>query len=145
MANAQGISVSFLSEAMKGEHQVKSGGHTLNMALYYSTGTVNKSTTAYTATSEVTGTNYVAKGSTVTLADPATSGAVAYWTPGANVSWGTLTASDFNCTLLFNDTHASDASIGAFTFGNQTVTAGNFTLTMPTNNSDSALIRLTSS
>jgi hypothetical protein len=43
---------------------------------------------------------------------------------------------------LFNDSHATDAAVALYTFGNQTVTAGNFSLTMPTNDSASALLRI---
>jgi hypothetical protein len=43
--------------------------------------------------------------------------------------------------LLYNSTQ-SNRAIGVYTFGAQTITAGTFTLTMPTNDATNALIRL---
>ena len=144
MANTAAICTSFKAELLRAEHNLSSsGGNTLRFALYYSSGNLGASTTAYSTTAEVTGTNYVAKGVTADITNnPATSGTVGYWTPGAAASWGTLSASNFNATLLFNDTHASDAGLAVYTFGDQTVTAGNFSLSMPSNTSAAALLRI---
>lgn len=121
---------------------------TLKGALYLATATVNASTTAYSATNEVSGANYTAGGATVTNASgptgtnaSATAG-VGFWTPSASLVWTTVTLSTaFDCLLLYNSTQTNRA-IGAYTFGSQTVTAGNFTLTMPTNSTTLALVRL---
>ena len=43
--------------------------------------------------------------------------------------------------MLYNSTQ-SNKSVAVFTFGSQTITAGNFTLTMPTNATTTALLRL---
>ena len=43
--------------------------------------------------------------------------------------------------LLYNSTQSNKA-VSVHTFGSQTVTAGNFTLTMPTNAVSTALIRI---
>jgi hypothetical protein len=43
--------------------------------------------------------------------------------------------------LLYNSTQSNQA-VAAFTFGSQTITAGNLTITMPTNDSTNALLRL---
>lgn len=112
------------------------------MALYLTTATYDASTTAYSSTGEVSGTNYTAGGAAVTNGTTATSGTTAYWTPAASVTWSTVTLSTaFDAALLYNTT-ASNKAIAVFTFSSQTVTAGNFTLTMPTNDSSNALIRL---
>lgn len=144
MANTAAIATSFKAEIIRAEHNFSSsGGHTFRFPLYYSSGSLGASSTAYTTTAEVTGSNYVAKGPAADMTNnPATSGTVGYWTPGAAASWGTLSASDFNATMLFNDTHASDTAVAVFTFGNQTVTAGNFSLSMPANTSAAALLRI---
>ena len=52
----------------------------------------------------------------------------------------TLTTA-FDCVFLYNSTQSNKA-ISAHTFGAQTITAGNFTLTMPTNDASNALIRI---
>lgn len=140
MANSAAICTSFKGEVLTGTHNLNS--HSLKMALYLATATYDASTTAYSVTGEVSGTNYSAGGAAVTNGTVATSGTTAYWTPGANVTWSTVTlATAFDAALLYN-TSASNKSIAVFTFSSQTVTAGNFTLTMPTNDSSNALIRL---
>jgi len=151
---------SFLSELMLGQHQLGSSTivsrgslttpttDTLKAALYLTTATVNASTTAYSSTNEVTGTNYVAGGVTVTNANAPTStnasatAGVGYWTPSANIVYTTVTLSTaFDTVLLYNSTQSNKA-ISVHTFGSQTVTAGTFTLTMPSNTTTTALLRL---
>lgn len=155
MANTQAICNSFKTELLLGAHQFGSVTlvsrtsltaptvDTLKAALYLASATVNKGTTAYSATNEVSGTNYTAGGVTVTNANaPANASDVSYWTPSASFAWTTVTLSTaFDCCLLYNSTQ-SNRAIAAFTFGSQTVTAGNFTLTMPTNDQTTGLIRL---
>jgi hypothetical protein len=43
--------------------------------------------------------------------------------------------------LLYNSTQSNKA-IAVYTFGSQTITAGTFTLTMPTNDNSTGLLRL---
>jgi hypothetical protein len=156
LANTQAICNSFKTELMLGAHQFGSvtlvsrtsltapTTDTLKAALYLASATYNKSTTAYSATGEVSGTNYTAGGVTVTNANaPANASDVSYWTPSASFAWTTVTLSTaFDACLLYNSTQ-SNRSIAVFTFGSQTVTAGNFTLTMPTNDQTTGLLRLT--
>lgn|SRR5574343_568693 len=151
MANSQAICTSFKQDLLNGLHAFGStvvrGSTTkdsFKMALYLASGSLGAGTTAYSATSEVSGTGYTAAGAAVTNATaPTTSGTTAYWTPSASVAWTTVTLSTaFDCALLYNDTAAGKNAVAVFTFGSYTVTAGNFTLTMPTNDSSNALIRL---
>jgi hypothetical protein len=121
---------------------------TLKAALYLASATINASTTAYTATGEVTGTNYTAGGVTVTNATAPTStnssvtAGVGYWTPSASLTYTTVTLSTaFDTVLIYNSTQSNKA-ISVHTFGSQTVTAGTFTLTMPSNTTSTALLRL---
>ena len=116
---------------------------TLKAALYLASGSLGAGTTAYSATSEVSGTNYTAGGITVTNATaPSSSGTTAIWTPSASLQWTTVTLSTaFDTVLIYNSTQ-SNRAIGVYTFGSQTVTAGNFTLTMPVNGASTALIQL---
>lgn len=141
---------SFKGELLVGHHNFGTGvvraattADTVKAALYLTTATINASTTAYTATGEVSGTGYTAGGVTVTNATaPATSGTTAYWTPSASISFSSVTLSTaFDCVLLYNSTQSNKA-ISVHTFGSQTVTAGTFTLTMPTNDASTGLIRL---
>lgn len=139
MANTAAICTSFKSEVLTATHNLNS--HSLKMALYLASATYNSSTTAYSTTGEVSGTGYTAGGAAVTNGTVATSGTTAYWTPSANITWTTVTLSTaFDAALLYN-TSATNKAIAVFTFSSQTVTAGNFTLTMPTNDSSNALLR----
>ena len=116
---------------------------TLKFALYLASATTNGSNTAYTATGEVSGTGYSAGGVTVTNATgPTTNGTQGVWTPSASIVFTGVTLSTaFDAGMLYNSTQGNKA-IAVYTFGSQTVTAGNFTLTMPANTSGNALIQL---
>lgn len=117
-------------------------GVTVKAALYLASATTNGSTTDYTTTGEVTGTNYPAGGVTVANANTAgLTGATAFWTPSANAVFTNVTLTTAFDAVMFYDTSNTD-NLGVFTFGSQTITAGTFTLTMPANNSSTALIRL---
>jgi hypothetical protein len=156
---------SFLGELMLGQHQfgtatLTSRGSltapttdTFKAALYFASATLNASTTVYSTTGEVTntsGSGYTAGGVTVTNAtapiatNSSTTVGTAYWTPSASFTWTalTITSAAFDTVLIYNSTQGGKA-VSVHTFGNQTITAGTFTLTMPTNSTSAALLRLT--
>lgn len=155
MANTQSMVTSFLGELMTATHnfgtapiRAASTADTFKAALYLTTATINASTTAYSATGEVTGTNYTAGGVTVTNATAPTStnssatAGVGYWTPSASFVYTSVTLSTaFDCVLVYNSTQSNKA-VSVHTFGSQTITAGTFTLTMPSNTTTTALLRL---
>jgi len=116
---------------------------TFKAALYVTTATVDATTTAYSSTNEVTGTNYTAGGVTVTFGTaPSSTSTTAFITPSASIVYTNVTLSTaFNAVLIYNSTQ-SNKSVSVHTFGSQTITAGTFTLTMPTNDSTNALLRL---
>jgi len=140
---------SFMQELMTGTHNfTPSTGDNFKAALYLASATVNASTTAYSSTGEVTGTNYTAGGVAVTNGTaPASTNAsatagTAYWTPSASITYTNVTLTTaFDAVLIYNSSK-SDKAVSVHTFGSQTVTAGTFTLTMPTNNTTNALLRL---
>lgn len=141
MSNTAGFCKSAKSEFMSAQHNLDSGGaHNFKMALYLTTATVNSDTTVYSATNEVSGGGYTAGGAAVTKGAVSVDTGVGIWTPAANLTWANITA-NFDAALLYN-TSASNKAIAVFTFGSQGLTASGFTLTMPTNNASSALIRL---
>lgn len=155
MANTQSMTTSFLGELMTATHNfgaspIRAGttADTFKAALYLASATINAATTVYSTTDEVTGTNYTAGGVTVTNATApiatnasATAG-VAYWTPSAAFVYTTVTLSTaFDCVLVYNSTQSNKA-VSVHTFGSQTITAGTFTLTMPSNTTTTALLRL---
>ena len=143
MANAAAISVSFLKEALTGIHNISNGGDTMKGALYYSTASLSHTTTAYSATGELSHASYAAGGAAITVdANSVSSTAkTAYWTPSTSVSWATLTATDINALHIYNVTESSK-SVMVVTFTAQSPAAADFTLTMPTNTSAAALMRI---
>lgn len=151
MANTQAICTSFKAELFAGYHNLSSVSpartantrDALKVALYLASATIGAATTTYSTTGEVTGTGYTAGGVSVgNTVDPASSGTTAYWTPSGSFSWTTVTlATAFDCALVYNSTNGNRA-IAAYTFGSQTVTAGNFSLSMPVNDATNALLRI---
>jgi hypothetical protein len=155
MANVQAMCTSFKQEILNGSHAFGAQGangvrtvttkDSFSMALYLVTASRGAADTVYNTTGELAATgNYAAGGAAVTNATaPTTSGTTAFWTPSASVSWAALTSSGaFDAALLYNTTSTSKLAVALFTFGSQTVTAGTFTLTMPTNDATNGLIRI---
>ena len=139
MANSQGIS----GVAKQAALGAIVDGKTLKAALYLASATTGPTNTAYTATGEVSGSGYSAGGVSVTNANSAgLTSTTAYWTPSASVAFGTVTlATAFDCAMIYSTTD-TNRNIGTFTFGSTTVSGGTFTLTMPTNDSTTGLVRL---
>lgn len=154
MANSQGIPKSFRKDLLNGLHafgttviRAATTKDSFKAALYLATATINADSTAYTATGEVTGTGYTAGGIAVTNAtEPANTGGtgiVAFWTPSANLAYGTVTlATAFDCVMIYNDTAAGKNAVSVNTFGSTTVNAATFTITVPVNDLTTGLIRI---
>jgi hypothetical protein len=142
MAISQAMCTSFKSELLTAEHNfAASGGDTFKIALYTSSATLGASTTAYSATNEVSGTGYTATGNTLTNVDPTTSGTTAF-TDFADTTWSSATITA-NGALIYNDDHASDAAVAVLAFGgDKTSTNGDFTIQFPTADASNAIIRI---
>jgi hypothetical protein len=155
MANTQSMCTSFLGELMTATHnfgaspvRAAATADTFKAALYLASATLNASTTVYSATGEVSGTGYTAGGVTITNATAPTStnasatAGVGYWTPSASIVYTTVTlTSSFDTVFIYNSTQSNKA-VSVHTFTAQTITAGTFTLTMPSNTTTTALLRL---
>ena len=145
MAITSAICNSFKVEILKAEHNfTASSGNTFNLALYTSSATLNKSTTAYSSTNEISNTSgsaYTAKGKALTSVTPVLSTDTAVC-DFADVSWTSASFTANGC-LIFNDSHSSDAAVCAIAFGSdKTVTSGTFTIQFPTADADNAIIRI---
>ena len=126
-------------------------GHVFKCALIKATptGTYNASSTNYSNitgnSDEASGTGYSAGGFAWTAAQnitPANSAGTAYWSWSANPQWTTATFSADGC-MIYNSS-ASNKAVAVFDFGGtKSVTAGTFTLQLPTNDSSNAILRLT--
>ena len=155
MSNTQSMCTSFMGQLLTATHNFgtaptrgTTAADTFKAALYTTTATINAGTTVYSATGEVSGTGYTAGGITVTNANAPTAtnssatAGVAYWTPSANLVYTTVTLSTAFDTVLIYNSSQSNAAVSVHTFGSQTITAGTFTLTMPSNTTTTALLRL---
>ena len=144
MAITSAICTSFKQELLVGTHNfTATSGNTFKIALYTSSASLGASTTAYSATNEITnasGTAYTAGGATLTSVTPTTSGTTAF----CDFSDVSYTSASFtaNGALIYNDTQ-SDKACAVIAFGSdKTVTSGTFTIQFPTADASDAIIRL---
>lgn len=156
MAITQAMTTSFKAELMLAVHDFRvTSGDTFKLALYTSTATIDANTTAYTATNEVTGTNYTAGGGSLSNLGVVTS--------NTNTSAGTgftdfsdLTFTNATITargaLIYNTTPSAlsnagttltNASVAVLDFGaDKSSTAGDFTIVFPVAAAGTAIIRI---
>jgi hypothetical protein len=155
MANTQSMCTSFLGELMTATHnfgvapiRAATTADTFKAALYLTSATIDAATTVYTTSGEVSGTGYTAGGVAVTngtapiATNASATAGVGYWTPSASIVYTTVTLTTaFDAVLIYNNSQSNKA-VSVHTFGSQTITAGTFTLTMPSNTTTTALLRL---
>ena len=133
---------SFKQEILQGIHDfTASTGDTFKLALYTNSATLDASTTAYSASNEVSGTGYSAGGGTLTNVTPTTSGTTAF------TDFADLTFSAASITargaLIYNNTAAGDPAVVVLDFGaDKTSTSGDFTIIFPTADASDAIIRI---
>ena len=145
MANTQSISNQFRSNILQAGFNLTT--KSLKAALFFTASTVNATTAAYSTTGEATGTNYTAGGVAVTNGVAVTglnttvTGDTYYWTPSAAIVFTNVTIAAFDSLEIYDSVTPFNI-IGVWNFGNQTVTAGNVTLNMPSNAAGTALVRL---
>ena len=142
MAITQAMCTSFKQELLEAVHNFKnSGGSTFNLALYTSSASLGASTTAYTTSNEVSGTNYTAKGASLTRVDPSTSGTTAL-TDFADLTFSNATVTARGA-MIFNDSASGDPAVCILDFGgDKTSTAGDLTIQFPTADASNAIIRI---
>jgi len=142
MAITSAICNSFKTEILTGVHNfTASSGNTFNLALYTSSATLNKSTTAYTTSEEVSGSGYTAKGNALTSVTPALSTDTAVC-DFADTSFTSASFTARGC-LIFNDSASGDPAVCAIDFGaDKTVTSGTFTIQFPAADASNAIIRI---
>ncbi len=144
MANTQAIATSFKVDLLNAKHNF--GTDAFKASLYVTTAVMTDTATAYTTTDEVSsaGTNYPAAGVAVTFGTaPTSTGTTAYITPSVNIVFTNVTiATPFDCMLLYNNTLVGKNAVAVFTFNPTTITAADFTLSMPVNGATTALLQL---
>ena len=144
MAITSAICNSFKTEILKAVHNfTASSGNTFNIALYTSSATLNKSTTAYSSTNEIANTSgsaYVAGGKALTSVTPALSTDTACC-DFADISYTSASFTANGC-LIYNDTN-SDRAVCAVAFGSdKTVSSGTFTIQFPAADASNAIVRI---
>jgi len=140
MAISQGLPTSFKVDLLNGQQNFSSDS--FKIALYTASATLDASTTAYTTSNEVVGTNYTAGGEDLTVSPTPTSGGTTAYVSFSNVSWAasSITARG---ALIYNDTLAGKNAVAILDFGSdKTSTASTFTISFPTADATSALIRI---
>ena len=145
MAITSAICNSFKQEILEAEHNfTASTGNTFNLALYDSDASLGAGTTAYSSSEEITntsGTAYSAKGKALTSVTPTLDSSTAVC-DFADISWTSASFTARGC-LIFNDSHATDASVCAVAFGgDKTVSSGTFTIQFPAAAATTAIIRI---
>ena len=141
MAIIQTLTTSFKVEVAQGLHNFTTGtGDVFKLALYTANADLGASTTAYTTSGEVSGTNYTAGGIILTNITPSFQGTTSYWSfQDATFTNVTLTT---NGALIYNSTNGN-RSVAVLNFGvNITKTAQNLVITFPVNDATNAVLRI---
>ena len=155
MANTQALTTAAKVQFLNGSHafgaQAANGVRTVTtkddffIALFLASATRNASDTVYSTTGELAGTgNYTQGGKILPNATaPTNDGTTAHWTPSGSVTWTALTSSGaFDAAVIYNNTATAKNEVSVHTFSSQSITAADFTLTMPTNNGTTGLLRI---
>lgn len=138
MAITSAICTSFKSEILSGTH---ASGDTYKIALYTSSATLGASTTAYSATNEVSGAGYSAAGATLSGFSVTTDGTTAILDWTSDPQWTTATITARGC-LIYNSSKSNKA-VAVYDFGGDiSSTAGTFTVSFPAATAATGLIRL---
>lgn len=151
MAITSAICSSFKQELLEGKHDFQtsgSGGHSFKIALYTSSATLGASTTAYSATNEITntaGSAYTAGGAALTNTGVGLTSTTAF-TDFSDVSYSSASFTA-NGALIYNTTTdggtGTTNAVAVIAFGSdKTATNGTFTIQFPANDSSNAIIRL---
>jgi hypothetical protein len=155
MAITQAMCTSFKQELLQGVHNFTSGsgggtttstgsGNAFKIALFTSSASLGAGTTAYSTSNEASGTGYDAGGKALTNVTPTTSSTTAL-TDFADVTWGSSSVTARGAMIYNSSTTAGSANraILILNFGaDKASSSGDFTISFPTADSSSAIIRI---
>jgi len=152
MAITSAICNSFKQEILVEGHNFTNGADSFKLALFTSSATLSKSTTAYTAPSDgtasptnthevsSTSTGYTTGGNALTSTTPALSGDTAC-VKFADTSISSASFTARGC-LIYNSTNSNKA-VCAVNFGaDKTVTSGTFTVQFPAQTAGNAIVQI---
>ena len=142
MAIDSTLTTSFKKELLEAKHNfLASGGNSFKLALYTSSASIGAATTAYTTSNEASGTNYTAGGAALTNVNPTSSGTTGF-TDFNDLTFSNATVTARGC-MIYNDTASGDPSVACIDFGgDNTSTAGDFTIVFPSAAASTAIIRI---
>ena len=144
MAITSAVCNSFKTEVLQALHNfTASSGNSFKLALYTSSATLNKSTTAYSTSNEISNTSgsaYTAGGKALTSVTPALSTDTACC-DFADISFTSASFTANGC-LIYNDTQSDKACAVVAFGGDKTVSSGTFTIQFPAAAASTAIIRI---
>ena len=135
MTIQQTQTTSFKKELYQGIHDLETDD--IYIELYTANASLDQSTTEYTSTGEVVATGYTAGGQLLLSPSVMSDGYTAY-VSFANPSW--ISALTARGALIYNASKGNK-SVAVLDFGADKTSTTTFTITMPANTADSALIR----
>mgnify|MGYP001443963242 FL=1 len=155
MAISQALCTSFKQEILQGIHNFTNGsgggtttstgsGNTFKIALFTSSASLGAGTTAYADSNQASGTGYSAGGNTLTNVTPTTSSTTAL-TDFADTTWSSSSITARGALIYNSSTTAGSANraVAVLDFGSdKTTSSGDFTITFPTADASSAIIRI---
>ena len=137
MAITQTTCTSFKVELLTGTHDFSSD--TFKIALYTGAATLGADTTAYSASNEVSASGYAAGGNTLTVSTTPTSSSTTAYVSFANTSWSS--AFTARGALIYNSSKSNKA-VAVLDFGADKTSSATFTVTFPTADATSAIVRI---
>lgn len=134
---------SFKVELPRALHNFDAAAHAFKIALYDNSATLTAATTVYTTSGELAAAGgYTTGGQALaTNIQPASSGTTAFWSWTANPSWGSATFTTYGA-LIYNSTSSNRACAVLDFGGAKPVSAGTFTILLPTNDGTNAILRI---
>ena len=149
MAITSAICSSFKQQLLQGKHSFESsGGHTLKIALFTSSASLDATTTIYSTSNEISNTSgsaYSAGGATLTNSGVSLSSTTAF----TDFSDVTYTSASFtaNGALIYNTTtdggSGTTNAVAVIAFGgDKTASNGTFKIEFPAADASNAIIRL---
>ena len=138
MSITAAVTNSFKQELFAGVH---AAGDVYKIALFTAAATLDKTTTAYSATTEASGAGYPAGGQTLSGYTPGFASATAWidWTTDPSWASATFTARG---ALIYNSSKGNKA-VAVLDFGSDiSATAGTFTVQLPAPAAATAVVRL---
>ena len=135
----QGACTVFKTNLLAGNEDFATGSpYTYKIALYTASANLGPDTTVYTSDGEISGTGYTTTGQALTVVPVAYEGTTAYIS-FSNVTWSPAVFTARGA-LIYNST--TGAAVCVLDFGSDKTAANSFTVTFPTADANSAIVRL---